>query len=167
VQVLELEQHVHLRKMTYRIEISKFDIKASQVMTWAFTLLLLLASTGIVFSSFTLNGFYVILLILFITTIINYASAKMWNIWYENGFIIMQNLYSTKKVEVSQFGKIEMTSVFNNGYTLDMKNGEKYQFKITPTEDLKLFFKSDPQFYAKQMTERLNEIKSQFPPRWS
>lgn len=145
--------------MTNKIEISKFDIKASQVMTWVITLLFLIVSVGIISLSFTLNGFYVIILILFMTVIVNYAGAKMWNIWYEEDFLIIQNIYKVQKVPINQFKKIEMTSVFNNGYTLYLHDDKEYQFKIKPTEDLVLFFKSDPQYYAKEMTQKLNELK--------
>ncbi|MEA5401952.1 hypothetical protein VB776_03420 [Arcicella sp. DC2W] len=100
------------------------------------------------------------ILILLITVIINYSSAKMWNIWYEDGFLILQNIYGTQKVPIAQFKQIEMTSVFNNAYTIYMSNGEKYTFRIKMTEDLKLFFKNDSQFYAKQITNQLNEIKA-------
>ncbi|MEA5137937.1 hypothetical protein [Arcicella rigui] len=158
MQVLELEQLI-LKKMSNKIEISRYDIKVSQVMTWTFTLLFLIVSTGIMFSSFTLNGLYVVILILFIIIMINKASAKMWNIWYENGFLHIQNIYTTRKVSVNQFKKIEMTSVFNNSYTLYLYDDTKYQFRIKQTDDLVLFFKTDPQFYAKKITQILNDVK--------
>jgi hypothetical protein len=145
--------------MTDKIEISKFDIKASQVMTWGITLLFLIVSAGIIFSSFTLNGFYVIILLLFTTIIVNYSSAKMWNIWYEEDSLIIQNIYKVHKVPINQFKKIEMKSIFNNAYTLYLSDDKEYQFKIKPSEDLVLFFKSDPQYYAKKMTQKLNELK--------
>jgi hypothetical protein len=145
--------------MTDKIEISKFDIKASQVMTWGITLLFLIVSAGIIFSSFTLNGVYVIILILFMTIIVNYSSAKMWNIWYEKDFLIIQNIYKVHKVPISQFKKIEMKSIFNNAYTLYLDDDKEYKFRIKPTEDLMLFFKRDTQYYAKEMTQKLNELK--------
>ena len=146
--------------MIDRINISRFDIKVSQIMTWAFTLSFLIVSTIIILYSFTLNGLLMMILILLITLLINYASAKMWNIWYEEGFLIFQNIYGTRKVPIAQFKQIEMTSVFNNAYTIYMNNGEKYTFRIKMTEDLKLFFKNDSQFYAKQITSQLNDIKA-------
>ncbi len=149
--------------MTNKIEISKFDIKASQVMTWVITLLFLIVSAGIIFSSYTLNGLYVIILVIFMTIIVNFAGAKMWNIWYEKDFLIIQNIYKIQKVPINQFKKVEMTSVFNNGYTLYLHDDKEYQFKIKPTEDLVLFFKSDPQYYAKEMTQKLNELKTKKP----
>jgi len=149
--------------MIDKIEISKFDTKVSQIMTWVVTLSFLIIGGSIIFYSFTLNGLYTIIMVLIITVIINYPSANMWNVWYEHDYLIIENIYSTRKVLVSQFEKIKMTSVFNNGYTLYLNNDEKYQFKIRPTEDLKLFFKSDPQFYAKEMTQKLNEFKQEKP----
>ncbi len=128
-------------------------------MTWGISLSFLIIAGSIVFYSFDLNGLYTIIMVLIITVIINYTGAGMWNVWYEHDFIIIANIYSTRKVLVNQFEKIEMTSVFNNGYTLHLINGEKYQFKIRPTDDLKLLFKADPQFYAKEMTEKLNYLK--------
>lgn len=145
--------------MTNRIEISKFDIKVSQVMTWAFTLLFLIVSAIVIFSSFTLNGLFVIVTIVLLVVLVNYWSSKIWNIWHENNFLHIQNLYTTRKIPIDKFEKIEMISIFNNLYTLYLNDGKKYQFRITPTNDLLLFFKTDPQFYAKQMTELLSEIK--------
>ena len=160
MQVLGLEQLIPPKKMTNKIEISKFDVKSSQMMTWSITLLFLIVSVGIIFSSFTLNGFYVIILIISVTIIVNYSSAKMYNIGYEQDFLIIQNIYKMQKVSINQFEKIEMTSVFNNSYTLYLSNDKEYQFKIKPTEDLVIFFKSDPQYYAKEMTQKLNELKN-------
>ena len=158
MRVLELEQ-LSLRKMTNRIEISKFNIKISQVITWVFTILFLTVSAEIIFSSFTVNGLYVIILMLLITVVINYLSAKMWNIWYENGFLFFQNIYYTQRISVNQFKRIEMTSIFNNLYTLYLDNGKKYQFRIKPTEDLALLFKTDSQYYAKKITQVINDMK--------
>ena len=163
MQVLELEQLIPLKKMINRIEISKFDVKSSQMMTWSITLLFLIVSAGIIFFSFTLNGFYVIILIIFVTIIVNYSSAKMYNIWYEEDFLIIQNIYKVQKVPINQFKKIEMKSIFNNSYMLYLSDDREYQFKIKPTEDLVLFFKSNPQYYAKEMTQKLNELKNKKP----
>ncbi|MBB5282705.1 ABC-type multidrug transport system fused ATPase/permease subunit [Rhabdobacter roseus] len=145
--------------MTNRIEISKFDIKASQVMTWAFTLLFLIVSAIIIFSSFTLNGLFVFVIMVLLTALINYWSSKIWNIWHENNFLYIQNIYTTRKIFINKFEKIEMTSVLNNLYTLYLNDGKKYQFRIKPTDNLMLFFKTDPQFYAKEMTKEINELK--------
>lgn len=130
-------------------------------MTWAITLLFLSFTIGIIFSSFTLNGFYVFLLILFVIIIINYASANIWNIRYENDFLIIENIYNTRIVPIDQFKEIKMTSVFNNLYTLFLHGGKKYQFRIRLTNDMSLFFKKDPQFYAKKMTKVLNDAKKE------
>lgn len=145
--------------MNSKIEISKFDIRVSQVMTWVFTLLFLIISVTIIFYSFTIDGFYIVFFLLFVVTIINYAGAKVWNIWCENDFLIIQNIYSTRKVSINQFKEIKMTSIFNNSYTLYLNDGKKYLFRIKQTNDLILFLKSDPQYYAKQMTKQLIEIK--------
>jgi hypothetical protein len=145
--------------MIDKIEISKRDVKASQFMTWVFTISFLVIAGTVIFYSPTMNGLYTIVMLLIVTIYINYASINLWNVWYENDFLIIQNLYNTQRVSISQFEKIEMTSVFNNGYTLYLSNSEKYQFRIRPTQDLKLFFKTDPQFYAKKMTKILIEIK--------
>lgn len=88
---------------------------------------------------------------------INYAGARMWNIWYENEFLYFQNIYKTHKVSIRQFNKIEMTSVFFNGYTLFLIDNREYQFRIKSTDDIMLFFKADRQFYAKKMTQDLSE----------
>lgn len=145
--------------MIDKIEISKFDVRASQLMTWVITLSFLIVTGSIIFYSFNLNGLYTVVTVLIITVIINYTGAKMWNVWYEHDFLVIVNIYSTQKVLINQFEKIEMTSVLNNGYTLYLTNGEKYQFKIRQSDDLKLFSKIDAQFYAKEMTQKLNELK--------
>ena len=145
--------------MIDKFEISNFDIKVSQLIAWGVTLTFLIIAGGIIFHSFDLNGLYTLIMVLIVTIVINYAGANMWNVYYEHNFLTITNIYSARKVLVNQFEKIEMTSMLKNGYTIYLTNGEKYQFKISPTDDLKLFFKTDPQFYAKEMTKKLNEVK--------
>lgn len=146
--------------MTNRIEISKVDVIPLQVIAWVMTGVSLLPLVVMLCLSFSWNTFYVFLWACLMNYGVQHWNRKMWNIWYDDGFLIFKNIYGQSTFNICSFEKVEMTSVFNNSYTLYLTPGKRYHFRIKPTHDLKLFFKTDSQFYAKALTEKLNNLKA-------
>jgi len=70
-----------------------------------------------------------------------------------------QNIYANREIDIGDFEKIEMTSVFRNEYRLYLKNGKSFNFRLKHTDDFKLLLKADDQYYAKELTRRLNKLK--------
>jgi transcriptional antiterminator Rof (Rho-off) len=69
----------------------------------------------------------------------------------------MENIYKTRIVSIKEFDKVELVNLF--GYNLLLKGGEKYYFKVRPTDDIKVFFKNDSHFLAKEISDKINKIK--------
>jgi hypothetical protein len=148
--------------MINKIEISRSDVRPRQIIGWivlGFCLLLLL----FIFFNFSWSGAIIALIIIIANYFLYYNNKNIWNIWYEDGYLNFQNLYSSKKREISMFEKIEMTSALRAKYTLSLINGEKFNFGINKADDFKLLFlKMDSQSYAKELTKLLYDLKSDF-----
>jgi hypothetical protein len=145
--------------MTDKIEISKRDVKAIQLLYWVITGISMMIVTIFMLFDFNSNTACIWFLCFALNGTFQYLNTKIWNIWYKDKNLYFQNIYKTNIREIQLFKKIEMTSPLGTYYKFFLTNGESFNFGLNPTEDLKLFFKTDPQFYAKKMTNMLNGIK--------
>jgi glucan phosphoethanolaminetransferase (alkaline phosphatase superfamily) len=157
MQVWELGQHIKKRNMNSKIKISQFDVKSSQLSTWIITIIFFMLVCFIIVFSFSKSGMLMLFVVLIVLGLINYSSSKMWNIWCVNGQLYMENIYKTHIVSIKEFDKVELVNLF--GYNLLLKGGEKYYFKVRPTDDIKVFFKNDSHFLAKEISDKINKIK--------
>jgi hypothetical protein len=110
--------------------------------------------------NFSWNFFLVFAIGCIANFIVQYGNSNVWNVWCENGNIILSNIYTTRVKSVNDFERIEMTSIFNNGYTIYLSPPEKYHFRIKVSEDLRLSFKKDKQYYADGLNKRLRQVKN-------
>jgi hypothetical protein len=144
--------------MSNRVDISKVDVIVLQVFSWILTGISIFIIIILFLFDISINTIIVAFCFFIFNFFIQNWNTKIYNIWYENGYLYFKNIYETKITSIDDFQKISMTSLFNNNYTLYLKNGEKYNFRIKPSEDLESLFKSDSQFYAKLLSKRIESI---------
>lgn len=146
--------------MNDKIEVSKRDVKPIQITLWVLTGISMLLITLFLIHSLTLNSLFVWLFWLVFNIILQYLNTKIWNIWYENGILLFDNIYKRHEKSILLFKKIEMTSPLGTYYKLYLNNNEKYNFGLKQSDDFLLLFKGDNQFFAKELTRRLNDLKT-------
>lgn len=147
--------------MTEKFEISKYDIKGNQIFLWIITFVSVIPFTIALFFNVSLSNFVFTAIVYTLNFFIQRQNAKLWNVWYENGEIILENIYQKKVKPVENFEKTVMTGVFFNQYNIYFRDNDnsQYYFRIKTTENMALLFKNDDQFYAKRINAKLQEIK--------
>ena len=145
--------------MNERYEISKIDIKPIQWTFWVltgFSILLMVFFLILKFGSGTVLACAIGLVL---NGLLQYFNTKSWNVWYQAGKIYFQNIYDTQVYDIELFKRVEMTGISGTNYRIYLNNNRTYDFRIKQIDDLKLLFKSDDQYYAKELTKKLNELK--------
>ncbi|REA58168.1 hypothetical protein DSL64_21410 [Dyadobacter luteus] len=148
--------------MNNLIKISRGDARLLQIIGWIFTLSLLVPILIRICLNF--NYYLVVILgfALAFSIIFQKGNFKLWNIWYENNFIQFCNVYNSESVIIEEFDKILMTILFRNEYKLYLRNGKTYKFRINPAENLKLWLKSDEQYCARELTNKLRGEQNRY-----
>lgn len=145
--------------MNEKYEISKIDIKPIQLTFWILTGFSIVIMIFFLFLNLSSGTILACLFGLLLNGLLQYFNTKTWNVWYQDGKMYFQNIYQTQIYDIELFKRVEMTSVFGNNYRIYLTNDKTYNFRIKQTDDFKLLFKFDDQYYAKELTKKLNELK--------
>lgn len=142
-------------------KISVRDVRVAQYLLWVMTLLYIFILLIFLYFEFSLNLIAIAFIASTCFVLMHRLSANIYNVWYENGNLYFQNIYRTKLRPIELFESIEMNSIFNNTYKVKLKNSEEFLFAISSIKDLKLWLKLDNQFYAKELTFKIQDIIKQ------
>ena len=157
-EVRELKPLTSQIGMNSIVRISNRNVIGAQKTTWVATAINIALLVPFIIKDFNMNALLVTVATLALHAFFHYRSFNFWNVWFEDGNIYVENLYRRRSMSIERFVKVE-TMVFRNVYGLYVDSGEVYQFRLSQTEDLKLFLKVDERYYAKALTKALLELK--------
>lgn len=138
--------------MTDYLVVSKGDVAISQILSISILSLGFMVITFFVFIQFTV----IALLLWFLFTVISFIivfKSRSRNVHYENGKIYLSDILHKEIYEISNFKGISR-NVFS-GYSIKFSDNKEYFFMISSKDRVSLFFKADPDFYAKELTNQL------------
>ena len=145
-----------------RNNVSYGDIKLSQILSWFFSILMIIPMFIFLVFDFSIITLFISLLALTLIILSQYFNSKAYNIWYKGNELIFENIYKTNRRPINLFKKIEQNGFLGNYYSFHLNNGEIFRFRINPLDDLRLFFNNDKYFFVKKMNEKMkNYIRTQ------
>lgn len=136
--------------------ISQRDAIPLQGAVLGFSGVAVLVLGGFVLISPSWNAGITLLLALVVVGLLNYMTARMWNVRYSPGYVLVENLYATRRYPLAEVVEV-LFLLPPSTYCITFSDKKSYCFALAVTHDLTLLTKADAQFFAKQIAQQLQQ----------